>query len=94
MKQAGVQHARFHDMRHTWATMMLEAGEDLKVVSELGGHSRISTTADTYSHVTVGLKRRAEEKMGAIVERVTGESTPEGDTGPHENPGSGRRSNT
>lgn len=76
LKQAGVPHARFHDVRHTWATMMLEAGEDLKVVSELGGHSQIRTTADTYSHVTVGLKRRAEEKMGSIVEQVTAKRDP------------------
>ncbi|MEW6048916.1 MAG: tyrosine-type recombinase/integrase [Bacillota bacterium] len=71
-------YARFHDARHTWATMMLEAGEDPKVVSELRGHSPIATTADTYGHVTVGLKRRAEARMSSIVEQVTARKDPDG----------------
>lgn len=47
----------FHSLRHTHATMLLEAGEKMKVVSERLGHSRISTTMDTYSHVTHKMRK-------------------------------------
>lgn len=42
----------FHSLRHTHATMLLDAGEKLKVVQERLGHAKMSTTADTYLHVT------------------------------------------
>jgi integrase len=43
---------RFHDLRHGWATMALEAGEHPKVVAEQLGHASVRVTLDTYSHVT------------------------------------------
>ena len=54
---------RFHDLRHTAATLLL--GEDIhpKVVAEMLGHSRISTTLDLYSHVTPTMQRQAAEAM-------------------------------
>ena len=42
---------RLHDLRHTWATLALEAGIQPKVVSENLGHASIKITLDTYSHV-------------------------------------------
>lgn len=42
---------RFHDLRHTCATMLLRAGVNVKVVSEMLGHASITITLDTYSHV-------------------------------------------
>lgn len=47
----------FHSLRHTHATMLLDAGEKMKVVQERLGHSRIATTMDTYSHVTKNMKK-------------------------------------
>lgn len=43
---------RLHDLRHTWATLALQAGVPVKIVSERLGHSTTSITSDTYSHVT------------------------------------------
>ncbi|MCD0156095.1 tyrosine-type recombinase/integrase [Deinococcus sp. 6GRE01] len=50
---AGLGHVRFHDLRHTYASLMLARGVPMEVVSEKLGHSRTSTTADIYRHVYV-----------------------------------------
>lgn len=63
VKRAGVD-AHFHQLRHTAATMMLEAGVPIKQVSEMLGHSSISITADTYGHVTPAGRKDAAKKLG------------------------------
>ena len=50
--------ARFHDLRHSHATQLLEAGIHPKVAQERLGHSTITTTLDHYSHVTDTMRRR------------------------------------
>lgn len=64
LKKAGLPHIRFHDTRHTFATLLLELGENPKVVQDLLGHSRIAVTLDTYSHVSLELGRRATGRLG------------------------------
>ena len=59
----GLPHVRFHDLRHSAATLMLSQGVPLKVVSETLGHSSIAITADVYQHVTPDLRREAAEAM-------------------------------
>ncbi len=59
---------RFHDLRHTFATMLLEAGEHPKVVSEMLGHSSITITLDTYSHVLPSMQAKAAGKLSSILE--------------------------
>jgi integrase len=59
----GLTGVRFHDLRHTAATLMLTAGVPLKVVSETLGHVSIVVTADVYAHVTPDLKREAADAM-------------------------------
>jgi integrase len=54
---------RFHDMRHGHATLMLELGEHPKVVQERLGHSQISLTLDTYSHVLPAVHKKAAEAI-------------------------------
>ena len=51
LKQAGLPHMRFHDLRHTCATLLLSRGFHPKFVQELLGHATIAITLDTYSHV-------------------------------------------
>lgn len=65
--EAGVRRIRFHDLRHTSATLALAAGIHPKVVSERLGHSSIGITLDLYSHVTPSLQAEAAEKLGAVL---------------------------
>ncbi|MBO6209774.1 MAG: tyrosine-type recombinase/integrase [Schwartzia sp.] len=60
---------RFHDLRHTHATWLLEDGFHPKVVSERLGHSSIRITLDTYSHVIKGIQKETMKKLDAISEK-------------------------
>ena len=74
-RQAGLPPIRLHDLRHTWATLALSAGEHPKVVQERLGHAAIAITLDVYSHVTEGLHGDAASRVAGII-FGTGVSTP------------------
>ncbi|HLS07741.1 site-specific integrase [Lentibacillus sp.] len=57
IKKAGLKRIRFHDLRHTHATIMLKLGEHPKIVSERLGHTNIQTTMNKYSHVTPNMQK-------------------------------------
>lgn len=67
LKIAGLPDIRFHDLRHTAATLMLQQGIHPKIVQERLGHSQISLTLDTYSHVIPSMQEEAAEKMDEIL---------------------------
>jgi integrase len=60
----------FHCLRHTFATLALEAAVPLKVVSEILGHSTIAITANIYQHVTDDLRHDAAEAVGKLLRRA------------------------
>ena len=68
VKSVGIGHVRFHDLRHTHASLMLKQGTHLKVVSERLGHASIAVTADIYSHVDPGLQAQAAEQLDELFE--------------------------
>ncbi|GMA59690.1 site-specific integrase [Alicyclobacillus fastidiosus] len=70
LKRTDLPHIRFHDLRHTHASILLEQDVHLKVVSERLGHSTISITADLYSHVLPGLQKRAADTFGEAVRKT------------------------
>lgn len=81
LHDAGVRDIRVHDGRHTTATLLLEAGIDIRVVSEWLGHSSIQLTGDTYQHVTERLEREAADRISAsILMPVDGRSDTRVDT--------------
>lgn len=63
----GLKHIRFHDLRHSAATLMLSAGVQMKVASQILGHSSISITADLYQHVLSDMKKDAVNKVENIL---------------------------
>jgi integrase len=67
LEEAGLLDMRFHDLRHTTASLLLSQGVHPKVVQEMLGHSQISLTLDTYSHVLPGLQDEAASKMDRIL---------------------------
>ena len=58
---------RLHDCRHSFATILLEAGESLKTISEMLGHQDIRTTGNLYAHVTANMQREAARKMDRLL---------------------------
>jgi integrase len=64
---AGLPHIRLHDLRHTWATLALRNGVHPKIVQERLGHANISTTLNTYSHVTEGMQAEAAEEIANLI---------------------------
>ncbi len=60
---------RLHDLRHTYATLLIEAGVDLKTVSAALGHSSVAITADLYGHVRPAMLQSAADKLDALLER-------------------------
>ncbi len=67
LRIAGLPRIRFHDLRHAAATLMLASGTDLKVVSEVLGHSAIGTTANVYAGVLDQLKADAADRLTRLV---------------------------
>jgi len=67
MERAGIQHRRFHDLRHTCASMLLAQGVQARDIMETLGHSRIGTTMDLYAHVQDEGRRAVAEKMDAAL---------------------------
>ncbi|MGB8343425.1 MAG: site-specific integrase [Ktedonobacteraceae bacterium] len=62
LNKAGLPHMRFHDLRHSAATILLSMNIHPKVVQELLGHSTISMTMDIYSHVLPSMHKEAMDK--------------------------------
>lgn len=66
LKSCNISDRKFHDMRHTFATRLFELGEGPKTVQELLGHSTVSITLNTYTHVLEEVKEKAVSKLDAL----------------------------
>jgi integrase len=71
VKAAGLLHMRLHDLRHSCATLLHEAGVDWKEISDLMGHSKVSITQDLYAHMTPTLRQRTAEAMDEVFRRAS-----------------------
>jgi integrase len=63
LERAALPRCRFHDLRHTCATLLLQQGVHVKIVSEMLGHSNIKITLDVYSHVLPNMQTQAVDAM-------------------------------
>jgi integrase len=68
--RAGVPVIRFHDLRHTSATLLLAGGVHGKIVQERLGHANIAMTLDLYSHVTADMQRNAADALEKVIASV------------------------
>lgn len=69
LEKYNIPNIRFHDLRHTFASLLLEAGESPKVIQELLGHSSITTTMDIYAHITKKGKIKAVNKLNELFDK-------------------------
>jgi integrase len=67
LKKAGLPDMRFHDLRHSAASMLLGIGVHPKVVQELLGHSQIAMTMDIYSHVLPTKQKEAVSRLNGVL---------------------------
>ena len=67
LKRVGLPHKRFHDLRHTCASLLLAQGVPLREVSEILGHSGIQITKDVYRHLSRDRRREIAHGMGAFL---------------------------
>ena len=72
LELAGCKHVRFHDLRHTFATLALQSGMDIKTLSAMLGHVSAATTLDIYTHITDDMQRQA----AANIDRGIGKAAP------------------
>jgi len=63
LKRAGLPPIRFHDLRHTYATLLLSRNLNPKIVSERLGHANMAITLDTYSHLLPDMQESAVRAM-------------------------------
>ena len=70
LKRAGLPRVRFHDLKHTFATLALQNGVDIQTVSGMLGRFSAGFTLDTYAHVTSAAQRQAVGKMAAVLSGV------------------------
>ena len=83
LEHAGCKHVRFHDLRHTFATLALENGMDVKTLSAMLGHVSAATTLDIYTHITDDMRLTA----AANIDRSIGKAAPlEGGSEPGQEP--------
>ena len=63
LKLAGIKHANFHSLRHTFATRAIENGVNIKTLSDILGHSQVQITMDLYCHSSLELMRDSMDKV-------------------------------
>ena len=80
LEHAGCKHVRFHDLRHTFATLALENGMDVKTLSAMLGHVSAATTLDIYTHITGDMQRAA----AASIDRSIGKAEPQEEAEPEQ----------
>ena len=74
LTKAELRHVRIHDLRHTFASMLIQNGESLAYVRDQLGHSSIAITVDTYGHLVPGSNRAAVDRLDSIPSRTSAAS--------------------
>jgi integrase len=67
LEKAGLRHLRIHDLRHTFASLLIQQGESLVYVMEQMGHNSIRVTVDIYGHLVPGGNKAAVDRLDQAV---------------------------
>ena len=76
LERSGIKKVRFHDLRHTVATMLLEDGKAINTVQEILGHYNPAFTASQYGHVTNRMQQEATETLGQVLKKARSHPEP------------------
>ena len=76
LERAGCKRIRFHDLRHTFATLSLESGMDVKTLSAMLGHVSAATTLDIYTHITNPMRSEAAAKIDRKIGKAAPQESP------------------
>ena len=72
LEDAGLNHHRLHDCRHTFAVNSIRAGDDIKTIQENMGHYSAAFTLDRYGHVTETMRQESANRMQAFIQGISG----------------------
>ncbi len=72
VKAIGLGQERFHDLRHSYAVVSLESGDDIKTVQTNLSHATASFTLDVYGHVSQKMRQQSAERMEWFIQKVFG----------------------
>ena len=78
LKKAGVRSIKFHGLRHSFCSWMIQNGENLAYVKDQAGHSSIKVTVDIYGHLIPGKNRGAMDRLGELLEKSAPQAHPAG----------------
>ena len=67
LNDARIRKIRFHDLRHTYASLLIDQGENPKYIQNQLGHSSITTTMDTYGHLMKDVNKEAADRLGNAI---------------------------
>ena len=66
LRRAELRHIRFHDLRHTFASLLIKNNEHPKYIQKQLGHKSIKTTMDVYGHLMEGINKKAADKLAGL----------------------------
>ncbi len=72
VRDLGMPHERFHDLRHSYAVASIESGDDIKTVQSNLGHATASFTLDVYGHVSQKMRQQSADRMETFIQKVSG----------------------
>ena len=71
VKEIGLESARFHDLRHSYAVIALESGDDIKTLQNNLGHATAAFTMDVYGHISQKMKQQSAARIEQYIQGMT-----------------------